>query len=600
MASRMARLVSLRRSLTQQQQTRRQAPRLFSSDTLSKYEYPLRTEAPVVTRTTAKQAEQQLHQQESPNDPPPPPPLRAGSPVAVDHFDDLHTLSPLEEEARRQMQKQHLSTKLQGSTAIEPEVPAYIPPNISQGLEIPQTLLTTLDNGVRVVSQETYGQVSTVGVVCDVGSRHETVVGTCHLLELLAFHSTASYQSALDISHQLQDWGATSFANTGREQTLYCLDILRPNVEQGMNLLADVVLSPQILPDEVELCKLTMEYQAQDLQPEILLGEVLQEAAYGRDQQLGKPHFCAYHKMKMILLLHVIYGMTHFSSPSTYDTLGPLEDLDNLNAQVVRSFSQEHMIHNPQGLVVAGAGIGHDELVDMAKYYFGHLEQVALPESERTIPSLYRGGKHSLQHTTVDGFTRIALAFELGGWHSNDLVPTCVLQTLLGGGNSFSAGGPGKGMYSRLYQQVLNRYYWAESAEAFTLFHNESGLFGMSGSSVPTKSGDMVRVLAEHFGTLAVDLVADEEFERARNMLKNNVLSQLESRLVLFEDMGRQVLTYGHREDTKQMCDKIDAVTKEELRELMRRAMQQPPTLAAVGDDLSRVPSHDQVKSWFQ
>jgi hypothetical protein len=44
----------------------------------------------------------------------------------------------------------------------------------------------------------------------------------------------------------------------------------------------------------------------------------------------------------------------------------------------------------------------------------------------------------------LGGFTRCAcafLAFELGGWHSDDLVPTwCVLQTLLGGGNSFLAG----------------------------------------------------------------------------------------------------------------------------------------------------------------
>lgn len=33
-----------------------------------------------------------------------------------------------------------------------------------------------------------------------------------------------------------------------------------------------------------------------------------------------------------------------------------------------------------------------------------------------------------------------------------DIVPVCVMQMLLGGGSSFSAGGPGKGMYSRLYR----------------------------------------------------------------------------------------------------------------------------------------------------
>jgi predicted Zn-dependent peptidase len=39
-------------------------------------------------------------------------------------------------------------------------------------------LITTLENGIRVVSQETYSQVCTVGVLTNVGSRHETVTGT--------------------------------------------------------------------------------------------------------------------------------------------------------------------------------------------------------------------------------------------------------------------------------------------------------------------------------------------------------------------------------------------------------------------------------------
>ena len=145
----------------------------------------------------------------------------------------------------------------------------------------------------------------------------------------------------------------------------------------------------------------------------------------------------------------------------------------------------------------------------------------------------------------MEEFTHVAIAFEVGGWHSLDLVPACVLQTLLGGGSSFSAGGPGKGMYSRLYREVLDRYHWAESAEAFSSFHSESGLWGISGSCPPEKSRDLTLAIIENFLKLESQLVTDEELSRARNMLKCNVLTQLESRLVLFEDIGRQILTYG-------------------------------------------------------
>lgn len=38
-----------------------------------------------------------------------------------------------------------------------------------------------------------------------------------------------------------------------------------------------------------------------------------------------------------------------------------------------------------------------------------------------------------------------------------DFIPFAVLNMMMGGGGSFSAGGPGKGMFSRLYLNVLNR-----------------------------------------------------------------------------------------------------------------------------------------------
>jgi processing peptidase subunit alpha len=196
-------------------------------------------------------------------------------------------------------------------------------------------------------------------------------------------------------------------------------------------------------------------------------------------------------------------------------------------------------------------------------------------------------------------FTHIAIAFEVGGWHSPDLVPVCVLQTLLGGGSSFSAGGPGKGMYSRLYREVLNRYRWAESTEAFSSFHVESGLWGIQGSSPPGKSGELARALVDNFLILSEEFVADEELSRARNMLKCNVLTQLESRMVLFEDIGRQILTYGKREDAASMCAKIDAVTKEDIRNIVKKAIAKKPTLSTVGVDISSVPRLDDIVGWF-
>lgn len=55
-----------------------------------------------------------------------------------------------------------------------------------------------------------------------------------------------------------------------------------------------------------------------------------------------------------------------------------------------------------------------------------------------------------------------ALAWPLGqavlSLQEADFIPFAVLNMMMGGGGSFSAGGPGKGMFTRLYLNVLNRW----------------------------------------------------------------------------------------------------------------------------------------------
>lgn len=543
---------------------------ITNASTYSEYEYPLATEAPVISRTTAAEAKV-TDTRKGPESNPQEAPIE----------------SP-EEIAKR---NRELNTKLSTTWGeITTTTPMHIPRNVSADqLAAPETLTTTLDNGVRVVSQETYGQVSTVGVVCNVGSRtelpHER--GVVNLLEVLAFGTTPKHTGP-EITMLLQEWGGQRFASTGREQSLHCVDLLRPNVPKAMEMLLDqVLLQPQFTPQELEESKQAMAYQSIDMMPEFILGEALQTAAYGDDQQLGQAHF---------------YEGSVVQDDGSIAEVGPV-----ITPEIVRDYWERQFVQQPSGLVVGGAGVTHDLLVELVEKHWGHLKEAENPASTQVKESTYRGGQVRIQRKPSPlsslpdtGFVHTAVAFEVGGWHSDDLVAACVLQTLLGGGSSFSAGGPGKGMYSRLYREVLNKFPWAESAQAFTSFHLESGLFGISGSTHPKNTRNMVQVLTHHLTRLAVDLVADEELDRARNMLKCNVLTQLESRLVLFEDMGRQVLTYGHREDMSETCEKIENVSAEDVRNIAKHALEKPLTLATVGPNLANAPDLDEVNGWLK
>jgi processing peptidase subunit alpha len=557
--SQAARQISL---LSGKHRSFREVSRWYSKpafSTYSSYLYPWANEPPEVKKTNAEEVVAK------------PSSKSYISPDPRDPFDDAQTLAEDERNLLRQKQRSELSQlTLKSALPILATAPSHVPSNVpADQLETPRVELSELNNGVRVVSQETYGQVSCVGVVCGVASRSESLQETSvsSLLEVLAFGSTERY-SALQIQHLLQDLGATRFVNMGREQSLYCIDLLRPNVDKAMELLHQVLLKPRFTQEEVEDAKQALEYKSMDMPPQLLLGEALQTAAFGNDQQLGQSHF------------------------------GTPQNWQNLSSSIVNDYWERHMLSNPQSLVIAGAGVRHEYLLELADKYFGHMKQSV--DIVKHQPSVYRGGEDRRTFPTIEGLTHVAIGSPVGGWHSDDLVATCVLQTLLGGGNSFSAGGPGKGMYSRLYRQVLNRYTWAESAEAFTTFHDESGIFGISGSTFPSKAREMVQVFAEHLARLAVEPVSDEELDRARNMLKCNVLTQLESRLVLFEDLGRQILTYGKREDMHTTCERIDAVTKADLQALVMAALKHPPTIAAVGDDVSKVPYQAEVAQWFR
>ncbi|ETV88580.1 hypothetical protein H257_00138 [Aphanomyces astaci] len=431
-------------------------------------------------------------------------------------------------------------------------------------LQAPRTETTVLPNGLRVISQETYGQASTVGLFVDAGSRFEddSNTGVTHMMEHLGFKSSRS-RSHADLVREFEDIGAQTTASSGREQLIYTVDVLRDNVDKALALLADAFVNPAILDDEIEMTKVIMKIQSEDLKenPQLFLQERVHTAAYGAHHTLGRPLQC------------------------------PLEHVDALDRTAVTSYMNKFFV--APRIVLAGSGIEHAVLVEKAKEYFGALKAEAADDVAPLEPAVYRGGLEAIENADAP-FSYASLAFPTGGWHHEDLVPVCVLQTLLGGGDSFSAGGPGKGMYSRLYTHVLNRYYWVESAQAFSSLHNDAGLVGIYGACMPEATGQLVGLLVNQLLSIALHGVDSTELSRAKNQLKSSVLMNLESRMILYEDIGRQLLTYGIRESPESICDKVDAVTAADVQRVVREAMAHKPSLVYMGK-LSDFPSYDNV-----
>jgi processing peptidase subunit alpha len=91
-----------------------------------------------------------------------------------------------------------------------------------------------------------------------------------------------------------------------------------------------------------------------------------------------------------------------------------------------------------------------------------------------------------------------------------DFIAVCVLNMMLGGGGSFSAGGPGKGMYTRLYTNVLNRYHWMYSATAYNHAYSDTGLLCIHASAPPNHVKEMVEVVVKEMVNMAGNVNGQE------------------------------------------------------------------------------------------
>lgn len=433
----------------------------------------------------------------------------------------------------------------------------------------PETKVTTLPNGLRVASEENYGQVTALGMFVDAGSRYETDAnnGISHLMEHMAFKSTEN-RSHLRLVRDIEDIGGQMAAASAREFMIFQGECLREYVEKAVDILADTIVRPKLAPWDIDEQRKVIGYDLENMEAnaQSVLTELLHGAAYGEQSPLGRSLWC------------------------------PARNLNKLGEDELRAYLQSHF--TAPRMVLSAAGVEHDRLVDLASKYFEDLPtQPANGVAPVTETAKYIGGERRM--TADSPLTHVTLVFDAGGWKSDDLVDVCTLHMLLGGGGSFSAGGPGKGMYSRLYTNVLIKHQWVDSATAFNCMYNDGGLLGIYGTCAPQDAGRLVDVMAGELLDAASKAPSAEETQRAKNQLKSSVLMKLESRQVLFEDIGRQILTYGKHESAAELCARIDAVTPESLQKAAQKCLKSAATIASFGD-VSAVPSYDAVANKFK
>ncbi|KAG6889982.1 hypothetical protein C0995_012942 [Termitomyces sp. Mi166 len=470
----------------------------------------------------------------------------------------------------------------------------------------PNVQITTLPNRLRVATDSTPGHFSSVGLYIDAGSRYETpeTAGVSHFLDRMAFKSTTT-RSEETMSSAVQAMGGQIFCSSTRESIMYQSSHFNSATPTAMSLISDTLLNPSFLEEEIVAQRDAAFYENREIssKPDMALPEVLHSVAYGQ-KGLGNPLLC------------------------------PVERIDSIDGSSLRAAMKEW--YRPERMVIAGAGMHHKELVELADKHFSSLKSglVLSPQTRTSTqvpshllssssPSLsksltraasflfpnsvaqresrYIGGHLFLPDITQE-FNHLYVAFEGVGVHDDDVFALATMQVLLGGGGSFSAGGPGKGMYSRLYTHILNHFAQVDHCASFHHIYSDSSLFGLFASFIPASSGirggntpgQILPHLVHQLSLLLYTPIPRSELSRAKNQLKSSLMMALESRSVEVEDLGRQVLVHGRQVPVTEMTDKIDAVQSEDIRRVAARVFGpqsgNKPTVVCMG--------HDETGDW--
>ncbi|KAG2245525.1 hypothetical protein Bca4012_091339 [Brassica carinata] len=396
-------------------------------------------------------------------------------------------------------------------------------------LSAPETRVTTLPNGLRVATESNLSaKTATVGVWIDAGSRFESdeTNGTAHFLEHMIFKGTER-RTVRALEEEIEDIGGHLNAYTSREQTTYYAKVMESDVNQALDVLADILQNS------------TFEEQRINRERDVILRE-MQEVEGQTDE----------------VVLDHLHATAFQYTPLGRTILGPAQNVKSITREDLQNYIKTH--YTASRMVIAAAGaVKHEEVVEQVKKLFNKLSSDPTTTTQLVAkePASFTGSEVRMIDDDLP-LAQFAVAFEGASWTDPDSVALMVMQTMLGSWNKNVGGGKHTG--SALIQRVaINEI--AESIMAFNTNYKDTGLFGVYAVAKADCLDDLSYAIMHEVTKLAFR-VSDADVTRARNQLKSSLLLHMDGTSPIAEDIGRQLLTYGRRIPTAELFARIDAV----------------------------------------
>lgn len=397
----------------------------------------------------------------------------------------------------------------------------------------PGAVVTTLPNGVRVATRQTFGEVSSVGVFINAGVRDETpaTAGAAKLIEKLALTGTTKRSKAA-LEKDIESIGAELSVSVGREQTSFMMSVPASDLSKSVDILSDIISNPGITNLSKEKAAIIRALDEVDQLNRAVLDDRLHTCAF-RDGGLG------------------------------YSTIGPFENAESLTEDALKSYVGANYTADKMILVAAGPG-SHEDLVKAAAAFGGI--KVGTPAPGEGKP-YFCGAELLYRNDEMGPLAYVSVGWEGVPWRSPDAITFMVMEKVIGSYKKGQGLVPGTISGNRTTNAIANKMGvgCAEEFQAFNLFYKDTGMFGWYSVCDEVAVEHCIGELM--FGVnLLAQSVTDEEVARAKRELISSHCGGSGTASAACTQLGTEMLAYGRSVPVAEMILRINAIDAEEVK----------------------------------
>ncbi|CAB3387767.1 Hypothetical predicted protein [Cloeon dipterum] len=275
-----------------------------------------------------------------------------------------------------------------------------------------------------------------------------------------------------------------------------------------------------------------------------------------------------------------------------WSTLGSLGVSKSITRSDLAEFVSTH--YKSPRLVLAGAGgISHGELVKLAEKHFPSAKSSGESTEIPILPNCRFTGSEIRVRDDSMPLAHIAVAVESCGWANPDSIPLMVANTIIGAWDRSQGAG---NAHASALAKASAESNLCHSYQSFNTSYKDTGLWGIYWVCDPMLCEDMLFNVQSQWMHLC-NTVTEGEVARGKNLLKTNLLLQLDGTTPICEDIGRQLLTYGRRIPVHELEARIDAVNAQQVRDIcMKYIYDRCPAVAAVGP-VENLPDYMRIRN---